>query len=212
VGRFSHGAVLERIVRAANDLQPDLTVMTGDLINFAMRDLPAGIDLARGLKARHGVYLCEGNHDLFEDPAGFRRQVIRSGLALLREEAAIIDVNGTKLQLVGVPWTHSDGEHERAARAAAGLQRGDAFPILLAHHPHVFDFAHEFRVVLAGHTHGGQLMLSEDVGFGPWIFRYWSGLYRRGDRSLVVSNGVGNWFPIRVGAPAEIVHLTLQSA
>jgi len=41
------------------------------------------------------------------------------------------------------------------------------------------------------------------------LFRYWSGLYERGRTKLIVSNGVGNWFPLRVNAPAEMVHLTL---
>ena len=87
-----------------------------------------------------------------------------------------------------------------------------AFPIVLAHHPHAFDFADEFPLMLSGHTHGGQLMLAEDVGFGPWMFRYWSGEYRKPDRALVVSNGTGNWFPVRINAPAEVIHLTLKPA
>ena len=44
------------------------------------------------------------------------------------------------------------------------------------------------------------------------MFRYWSGLYRNAGRALIVSNGVGNWFPLRTRAPAEIIHLTLRSA
>jgi hypothetical protein len=44
------------------------------------------------------------------------------------------------------------------------------------------------------------------------MFRYWSGLYQRVNQSLVVSNGVGNWFPLRVQAPAEIIHITLRTA
>ena len=58
-------------------------------------------------------------------------------------------------------------------------------------------------------------MLGESVGFGPLLYRYWSGLYRKPEHngaSLVVSNGVGNWFPLRTFAPAEIIHLTLWSA
>jgi predicted MPP superfamily phosphohydrolase len=55
-------------------------------------------------------------------------------------------------------------------------------------------------------------MLNDSVGGGPALFRYWSGLYRRDNAALVVSNGVGNWFPLRVNAPAEIIHLTLRSA
>jgi hypothetical protein len=46
----------------------------------------------------------------------------------------------------------------------------------------------------------------------PAIFRYWSGLYMVGRSQMVVSNGVGNWLPIRINAPAEIVHLTLCCA
>jgi predicted MPP superfamily phosphohydrolase len=53
-------------------------------------------------------------------------------------------------------------------------------------------------------------MLSDNVGVGPLRFRYWSGTYRRGDARLFVNNGVGNWFPLRVNAPAEIVKLTLR--
>jgi predicted MPP superfamily phosphohydrolase len=45
------------------------------------------------------------------------------------------------------------------------------------------------------------------------MFKYWSGLYRKENGSaLVVSNGVGNWFPLRINAPAEIVHITLRRA
>jgi hypothetical protein len=84
----------------------------------------------------------------------------------------------------------------------------------MAHHPHAFDAAIEADVplTLAGHTHGGYCMLDSRHGVGPALFRYWSGLYARGGSQLVVSNGVGNWFPIRVNAPAEIVHLTLRCA
>jgi hypothetical protein len=87
----------------------------------------------------------------------------------------------------------------------------EAFPILLAHHPHAFDAAAaaSLPLILSGHTHGGQLMLNEREGFGPALFRYWSGLYTRDNSKLIVSNGVGNWFPLRVNAPAEIIHLTL---
>jgi predicted MPP superfamily phosphohydrolase len=52
-------------------------------------------------------------------------------------------------------------------------------------------------------------MLNDQYGFGPALFRYWSGLYSKGASKLVVSNGVGNWFPLRVRAPAELLHLTL---
>ena len=54
-------------------------------------------------------------------------------------------------------------------------------------------------------------MLTEHVGAGPLLFKYWSGLCRTGPSALAVSNGVGNWFPLRINAPAEILHLTLRT-
>jgi predicted MPP superfamily phosphohydrolase len=83
---------------------------------------------------------------------------------------------------------------------------------LLAHHPHAFERAAELGIPLtfAGHTHGGQLMVTQGLGAGPAMFRYWSGMYQKLGRVLVVGNGTGNWFPLRVNAPAEIIHLTLR--
>lgn len=212
IGRFTRGAVLDRIVQTTNDLNADLVLLTGDLINYALRDLPTGIDLVRELRGKHGVFFCEGNHDLIESPAAFYRRVLGAGLPFLREEAAVAEINGAKLQVLGLPWEHDDQGHTQAVARLEPIRRADAFPILLAHHPHAFDAATEYPLMLAGHTHGGQLMLNDRVGFGPLFFRYWSGLYRRDARTLVVSNGTGNWFPVRVGAPAEILHLTLRKA
>jgi uncharacterized protein len=68
----------------------------------------------------------------------------------------------------------------------------------------------QLPLTLPGHTHGGQLMLNAPAGFGPLMLRYWSGHYTDGDSHLIVSNGVGNWFPLRTRAPAEIIYLTIQ--
>jgi uncharacterized protein len=211
VGRFTRDRVLERIVEATNSLSADLVLMTGDLINMSLRDLPAGIELLRAFHAAHGVFLCEGNHDLFDSASGFRRGIERSGLPLLRGDSATVSIRGTAVELLGASWTQVDSALAETIRELQGRRRAGAFPILLAHHPHAFDYADDVPLTLAGHTHGGQLMLTERTGFGSWMFRYWSGLYRKGERAVVVSNGVGNWFPVRINAPAEIIHLTLRT-
>ena len=218
VGRFTSGRMLDRIVETTNALQADLILLTGDLINDALADLDHGLDLVRAMQARLGLFLIEGNHDLIENPREFERRVKVSGIPFLLDESAIVSVHGVPLQLLGLSWTRTSGEGRDKAITAAvnallGQRHPDAFPILLAHHPHAFDAAAAARVplTLSGHTHGGQLMLNEQLGFGPAIFRYWSGWYRKGVSQLVVSNGVGNWFPLRINAPAEIIHLTLRS-
>jgi uncharacterized protein len=219
VGRFTKGQVLEETVRIVNEMRADLVLLTGDLINDALADLDTGLELTRKMEARFGLAIIEGNHDLIENPTEFETRVKASGIPFLLDESTTISVRGFPVQLLGLSWTRVYGEGRDAAIAAAVnnlvVQRDpDAFPILMAHHPHAFDAAAAagMPLTLSGHTHGGQLMLNEQVGFGPALFRYWSGLYRRDRSQLIVSNGVGNWFPLRVNAPAEIVHITLRAA
>jgi len=217
VGRFTNGEVLQKMVRMVNEMRADLVLLTGDLINDALADLDTGLELTRALEARFGLAIIEGNHDLIENPAEFERRVRASGIPFLLDESTIIDVHGFPVQLFGLSWTRIHGQGRDAAIAAAvkkllEQRQAGAFPILMAHHPHAFDAAADagLPLTLSGHTHGGQLMLNEQLGFGPALFRYWSGLYERDQSKLIVSNGVGNWFPLRVNAPAEIVHLTLR--
>ncbi len=213
LGEFTRGEILEEIVERTNGLGADLICVTGDLINHALRDLPAAIGLLRELRAEHGVWVVEGNHDLIEDAAGFRQAMRESELNFLWRQAAMVTVRGERVQLLGLPWTVHRGEEAMAAevRAVLELREAGAFSIVLGHHPDVFDEAarNGMPLTLAGHTHGGQINLTDTIGFGPAMYQYWSGIYWKDGSALVVSNGVGNWFPLRVNAPAEIGLITL---
>lgn len=232
LGRFTRAKSLAQIADATNALRADLVMLTGDLLDFSISDLGAGIDFVRSLDPRSGLFMIEGNHDLFEDRDAFEQRVQAAGIPLLLNDAKTARVHGIDVQVLGIKW---GGPRRAGADGAARLRGGmwelhtadtlsqlrtdpGAFPILLAHHPHAFDLAAEKYVplTLAGHTHGGQLMLTRTVGAGSLMFKYWSGLYRKQDATrdsaLVVSNGVGNWFPLRINAPAEIVHITLRRA
>jgi len=218
VGRFTNGTVLRAIVDATNALRADLVLVTGDLIDYAISDLPTALDAVRKLDARSGVYCCEGNHDLFDDRNEFEQQSRAANIGMLLNESASTRVRGVDVQLLGLRWgSNLNVRNAGLEENIPGLfkqRHADVFPILLAHHPHAFDSAVQAGIPLtfAGHTHGGQLMLGNDIGPGPLMFKYWSGLYSQEASSLVVSNGTGNWFPLRTFAPAEIVHITLRQA
>jgi hypothetical protein len=224
-GRFTHGEILDRIAAATNNLNADLVLFAGDLINDSLAWLDDGIAMLK--KIRGPMVVIEGNHDLFENEFEFRRRMKASGLNFLVNETTTLNLKGVPVQILGMAWgTDSKrpsrmGEPQLADLAAPLLKLRDpaAFPILLAHHPHAWDYVSGIPLTISGHTHGGQLMVTKNFGFGPAMFRYWSGLYTRKvghpadeGEALVVSNGTGNWFPLRTRAPAEIIHITLKRA
>jgi predicted MPP superfamily phosphohydrolase len=215
VGRFVGPKELDAIVEATANLRPDLIAFTGDLIDFNLADLPPALAAMRQLQKVAPLAMCVGNHDLFEDPTKFRTRVRKAELNLIVDESMPLTLRGQRIDLMGLGWgtpqqprTSAIDEHMQSVLAKG---RADAFRILLAHHPHAFDpaAAAGIPLTLSGHTHGGQIMFTPNWGFGR-AYRYWSGLYEKGPAKLVVSNGVGNWFPLRIGAPAEIALLTLR--
>jgi uncharacterized protein len=222
IGKFTRSGVLQQVIETTNQLRADLVIYAGDLIDLSLSDLPAGIDLINKLDSRFGLVMIEGNHDLVQDPDEFERATAAANLPVLFDQAKTLNVRGVPIQFLGIRWGKPDDGPRRysnnevirdSVKQVLTLRDPGAFPILLGHHPHAFDSAIEAQIplTLSGHTHGGQLMLTEQLGAGPVMFKYWSGLYQRGNSSLVVSNGVGNWFPLRVNAPAEIIHITLRA-
>ena len=235
LGRFMPVEMTGPIIDAINALQCDLVAFTGDLIDVSCPAVSLGIDFIRRIDPRHGLVMIEGNHDVMSSALRFEVAVKEAGLPLLLDESRSFPVPGrrTPVQFLGITWgdlmtgrqLHHYGadrdtffrEYSNAARDASiarvvALRDPSAFSILLAHHPHAFDAADQARIplVLSGHTHGGQLMLTENIGAGPLRFHYWSGLYQKPNSQLFISNGIGSWFPLRVNAPAEIVQLTLR--
>jgi predicted MPP superfamily phosphohydrolase len=237
IGRFLPAGVMERVADATNALRADLVVFTGDLLDVSCETVPPGIDFIRRLERRNGLVMIEGNHDGMAGADRFEGEIKSAGLPLLLDESMLFSLPGrrTPVQMMGIAW----GEFKRGSeigrigrearrwyrrageeattasvRKLAAERQAGAFPILLAHHPHAFDAAAAagLPLVLSGHTHGGQMMLTRNIGVGPLRFRYWSGLYEKPGSRLFVNNGVGNWFPLRINAPAEVVKLTLRQS
>jgi predicted MPP superfamily phosphohydrolase len=219
VGEFSTQKMLDDIVQTSNRLRSELVLLPGDLINVSRADLPGALDMVLRLDSRDGVYLIQGNHDVIQGPDQFNYAVRRRGVNLLVDEAAIITARGVPFQLLGTRWMNAwfrDG----SVAYTAGLRQDGLFPMMMAHHPDSWDVAaaHGIPLVISGHTHGGQIMLTKTIGAGPLRFKHWSGRYDKpgpqGLRpplsTLIVSNGVGNWFPLRIGAPAEILQITMH--
>lgn len=212
-GLFVGPARLKIISDATNDLKANLVTITGDIINREMVEFPAALAAMQRIESRYGMYLCEGNHDVIPGGCVLAEACIRNQLPMLYNTCTAIPFPGGRLLLGGLSWMRyfqMDSRPGMVGNLFPPRQEGDV-RILLAHHPDLFDIAQDSDLVLSGHTHGGQIMFG-DIGLGRLRFKYWSGLYQRGNTSMIVSNGCGDWFPCRIGAPAEIGLVRLTKA
>jgi predicted MPP superfamily phosphohydrolase len=212
-GLFVGPGRLKIIRDATNDLKADLVAVTGDLINADMSEFPAVLTTIQQMESTYGTYLCEGNHDVIPGPCVLVAACERNGLRMLFNTRTTVPVQGCRLLLGGLSWARIDqmGVKPGMIRDLFPPRQENDVRIVLGHHPHFFDVAEDADLLLSGHTHGGQIMFG-DIGLGRLRFKYWSGRYQRGNTTMIVSNGCGDWFPCRIGAPAEIGLLRLTKA
>lgn len=222
LGRLFRPEYLPRLVDAVNGLKSDVIAVTGDIVDHSVDFMPAACDALARMESRCGRFVVVGNHDLLDSPAEAVAELNRREPFLLIDRLRPVLIDGETIQVAGLFWSRydepKDNDPGHAGRVAATLSGGDRnrFTIALAHHPHAFDplASRGVDLTLAGHTHGGQLMLTPPgsrvpIGGGSLLFRYIWGEYRQGESVLQVTSGVGNWFPVRINAPAEIVQYRL---
>lgn len=218
VGFFTRRSRLQRFVRETNELRPDVTLITGDLIDDDPHWVPK---LDEGLAAiASPTYAVLGNHEIYGDPAAVIARMKQTRIQLLVNEGRRIGKGTSGLWLAGL----SDFAAERQlpgseltpdiARALAG-RRSEPI-VLFAHQPKAFDLAlrNNIPLTIVGHTHGGQFGI-RPLGWSlAGVFLpYHMGLYRRGDSLLYINTGTGYWvLPFRVGMTPEITLVTLRSA
>jgi hypothetical protein len=134
----------------------------------------------------------------------------RHGVQVLKDARTRLTVRGAMLDLVGVRfWT------KRLAEIAPLVRDNAPATILLAHDPRrlIEAAALNIPLVLAGHTHGGQVVLPLVGAIAAQKFPVVAGIGRRGQTTMFVSRGIGTiYVPIRVNCPPEVAVLTLQSA
>jgi predicted MPP superfamily phosphohydrolase len=200
--------------RSANRRDPDLAVVTGDLVTSGADFHGDVADVLGELRAKMGVFVSLGNHDYFGDGEALASRLRSGGVPVLRNEGVVLDRDGAKIWLAAIDdtWTRRD-DMDMAMR---GRPEG-ATTILLAHDPRTFEAASETgaELVLSGHTHGGQIALpfvERAASLATFVYRYRLGFYRRGRSVLYVHPGLGTTGPpIRLGVAPEVTILVLRA-
>jgi len=196
---------LDRILERLNELQPDILVSTGDLVDAEAHYVDGLSSRFAAYQPRYGKFAVTGNHERY---AGLEHALdfhVRSGFKLLRWEAA--DVTET-VTLAGVDDPAVRASKTDEARILDAIPAG-RFVVLLKHQP-VIDPQSRFDLQLSGHTHNGQIF-----PFGllvKTVYPLIEGRYDLpGGRQLYVSRGTGTWGPpIRFLSQPEITLIELK--
>jgi predicted MPP superfamily phosphohydrolase len=207
-------ARLDRIVAQVNALRPDLVLIAGDFTpgEAAIDTATAMARLAplKRLRARLGVVAVPGNHDHWTGLGAVRAALDAAGVTLLANQAT---VRGP-LAIAGVDDDYS--EYARTAPTIAAARRLPGARLVLTHSPDIApQLPPDFPLLLAGHTHCGQVVIPFHGSLDPvsrYQDRYRCGIIREGARTVIVTGGVGGSLPFRLNAPPDLWLLTLGPA
>ena len=231
----SRGVTEEKIryvVQKVNEQNADLIVLLGDYVsqthetgNELKMPMETVAENLKGLQARLGVYAVLGNHDGYYSDVKVKNELERVGVKVLENEIKIIEKNGQKFRLLGLKdhlqinsWYTFDTDIRNVI--AKNEQVGDF--IVLEHSPDIFEVLNyhktlgkDFKLMLAGHTHGGQVwfpVIGTPIVPSSFGQKYSYGHIREKDADIFVTSGIGtSILPIRFMMPPEIAVLTINA-
>ena len=200
---------IERAVRVANRLKPDLFVLTGDYVSHEVEYIEPVAELMGRLRSPFGTFTCLGNHDHWTDPELITERFREQGINMLINEGLRFEARGASFWLAGVD-DHMVGKTDLDAALRGSYP--DEMKLLLAHNPIIFRkaVAAGVALTLAGHTHGGQVRLRDAK---PLLRRrkLSNGLHERNGSHIYITRGIGTVvLPVRYQCPPEISLLELR--
>ncbi len=226
---------LREVVAKTNEQNADIVVLLGDYVTQIHEDKPISerglampiatiADNLAGIKAKHGVFAVLGNHDGWYGDTTVAAELTRVGYKVLQNEIAVIEKDGKRLKILGMidhlklplRWSRTSADLKPIAENA-----GEGNLIVLQHSPDILpiitgdlSISNDLRLILAAHTHGGQVWLPI---FGTPIVpssfgqKYSYGHVKENNVDMFVTSGIGtSVLPIRFMMPPEIAVLTIN--
>ncbi len=222
----SFGSRQKVLLKKVNKLQPDVILMTGDLIDSRRNGEEEALLLMKQLTPGYPVYFVTGNHEVRLNLT-ILPKLERLGVTVLRNTSVPLERDGQFIELLGIddPTTTrwSEGLQEpdgirKSLDQAQSTAEPRAFQLLMAHRPEYLPLYAERKVdlVLSGHAHGGQIrlpftdgMYAPGQGFFPDLT---AGQHTMENTRLIISRGLGNsLFPFRIFNHPELIVVTLRT-
>jgi hypothetical protein len=221
-GVFMDGWELQPYLEIVNTLQPDIIVITGDIISWGTHYTNPIVQALSMLRAKQGVFAITGNHDFYGDLDELCSRLEAANIKVLRNRWEKIDAaNGSaSLYLIGVDdiWATRYFHKKKISipEIISDIPEKN-FKLLLSHNPNIFEEAAGYGIplTLSGHTHAGQIILpfpeNHGYSFARLIYKRDYGLYRSGDSMLYINRGLGVIGPpLRINCPREITKIVLK--
>lgn len=220
------------VLNSLTTQKADLVLITGDFIDSDHDILPV-TEYAKNIQSLDGVFAVLGNHDyhyytvlehfIISKIRGIKKNNVQKLINLLENAGVKVLVNEAILLRTKNSKIFIEGTDDPTIRNAKITKKDENylssdFKILLSHSPDILYSPEikkkKFDLILAGHTHGGQIRLpiigplatstkhaKKDESFG---------LFKMENTFVNVSSGIGlSVFPIRINCPPEIVKITL---
>ena len=215
----------KNLIQLLSQTDPDLIVITGDLIDSRHTDIEIALEFARQAITIAPVYYVSGNHEArvgeYED---LKMGLAEAGVVLLENQKVQITREWESITIMGIDdpsfqedYLFGDAASVTSSALSELQNESDGYTVLLAHRPELFETYVDSGVnlVFSGHAHGGQFRLpiigglvAPNQGFFP---KYDAGIFSEGSTTMIVSRGVGNSIiPIRFNNRPEIVVAELK--
>jgi len=183
-----------RISETIGALNPTIILFGGDYADSS-RGLNHLNDLLRSISGRKNVFAIAGNHDYRLGIDRIKKVMQENNVAWIEEMSHKLKIGDTTVGIDGNRWS-SEGKNADVS-------------ILVLHKPrHADGFKNSYDLALAGHLHGGQIVLWRS-GFRLFpgrLFYRWNILKEKFDNCLyLISKGLGDTLPIRYNCRRDMV-------
>jgi hypothetical protein len=218
-----YGKNQERLIKRVTNENPDLVVLTGDIVDD-IKDEEGAYLLVKGLVDEYPVYYVSGNHENWHlATESIYQELVNMGVVVLRDRHEIISINGEEIMVAGIMDPDRSIKSNQEVTMLKSLNSvgfdeipegtSDLFTVLLTHRPEYYELYKKYPIdiVLTGHSHGGQVRIpflinglyAPDQGYFP---KYAGGYYKMKTYDMIVSRGLSLsfWLP-RVFNPPEVV-------
>ena len=220
------GSKQSKILGKIEKINPDIIVITGDLIDSNNTNIDVAMELIDGVINIAPIYYVSGNHEAWSGSYNdLKSKLENSGVVVLDNKKTEFFNDRDSIDIIGLAdtsfiesdWLEYGGNSETKNLLNKLAEDSTNFKILLSHRPELFDIYSNSNVnlVFSGHAHGGQFrlpfiggLIAPDQGFFPKLTE---GIHTSNNTSMIISRGLGNSIiPVRIFNRPELIVVKLS--